>query len=140
LDGGDLMMSPEPSTPKTPLGLSVSAVQIDAKDWDSMVGFYQDVLGFRARYLEPHHRYGWLSAGAIDLAIRGGHAAGSSSPRISLLLEVADIVSTMATLTERGCHFHDVQLDTGEDYRIAYFRDPEGNTLAIFDYAEAPKA
>ncbi len=87
--------------------------------------------------LEPEHQYGWLDAGSLRLAIVGGSEPPSSeNSRLSLQFEVKDLISEIAKLEHAGCLFFDKQLDTGEPYRMAQFRDPEGNPIALYELLE----
>jgi predicted enzyme related to lactoylglutathione lyase len=109
-------------------------LQLEVNDWPAMVTFYREVLGFALIFLEPDQQYGWLQAGPLKLALRGGATLGTGhGTRSTLLFRVADVQRTMADLESSGCHFYDQQLaPTGHSYQVAYFSDPEGNALAIF--------
>jgi len=109
-------------------------LQLEVNDWPVMAAFYREVLGFEPIFLEPDQQYGWLQAGPLKVALRGGASPGGGhGARSTLLFRVADVRRTMAALESSGCHFHDQQLaPTGHSYQVAYFSDPEGNALAIF--------
>jgi predicted enzyme related to lactoylglutathione lyase len=113
----------------------LNLIKIEVRDWEGMVKFYQNVLGLTATALEPHHRYGWLRTGAITIALHGVDSAKASS-RVSLQFQVEDIQAGIAYLETKGCVFFDKQLTTGENYSIAYFKDPEQNVLAIYSMGE----
>jgi catechol-2,3-dioxygenase len=114
--------------------LVLEVLQLEVNDWPTMVAFYHEVLGFEPLFLEPDQQYGWLQAGPLKVALRGGATRGEGlGTRSTLLFRVADVRRTMADLERSGCHFYDQQLTpTGHSYQVAYFSDPEGNALAIF--------
>ncbi len=117
----------------SPLNLVPDILQIDVQDWSRMIAFYQETFGFAPLFLDAEHRYGWLQAGPITLALRGvEHFPEVENLRTALLFRVEHIDSMIGELEQRGCAFYDKQLQTGETYQIAYFRDPEGNSLAIY--------
>jgi methylmalonyl-CoA/ethylmalonyl-CoA epimerase len=104
---------------------------------DRAVAFYRDVLGLRlvARLGE----LAFFDMGGVRLYLAaGGEEAGGSV----LYFAVADIHAARAELGERGVAFesepHVIFLDAdgtfgpaGEEERMAFFRDSEGNLLAL---------
>jgi predicted enzyme related to lactoylglutathione lyase len=98
-----------------------------------MAKFYQDTLGLNPITLEPHHRYGWFDAGDIVIALQGSKSDEEvSKSTVTLQFEVDDIDESIALLEQRGCEFHDKQLETGEGYQVAHFCDPEGNEISVY--------
>lgn len=109
-----------------------------ADDLDRAIAFYRDVLG-----LPLIARFGDLSffdlAGTrLLLEHRGDNSQGSAV----LYLEVADINQAWRELTDAGVKFvgepHTIFTDAqgtfgsaGEDERMAFFHDTEGNLLAL---------
>ncbi len=114
--------------------MNLNLISLQVEDWDRMVTFYQEVIGLEPIVLEPDHRYGWLNAGGIMLSILEKKSlAPAENSRLSLQFQVEDLIETMKHLEAKGCVFFDKQLDTGEPYRMAQFRDPEGNRIAIYE-------
>ena len=112
---------------------SPTLLQLEVINWEQMVAFYRDTLGFRPMVLEPEHRYGWLDAGTITLAIRGiTSKAEGVTAKLSMQIEVNNLEDAIELLEERGCQFTSKQFETGEAYQVAHFHDPEGNPLAIY--------
>lgn len=109
-------------------------IQLDVSDWQTMLTFYQEVLGFEPIFLDSDQQYGWLQAGPIKVSLRGGATPlEGRGAHISLLFRVGNVERTIEDLERSGCHFYDKQLEpTGHSYQVAYFSDPEGNALAIF--------
>ncbi len=99
-----------------------------------MVTFYREVIGLEPIVLQPEHRYGWLDAGGIRLSIfQKDVLEPAEHSRISLQFEVEDLFGEMKKLEAKGCVFFDRQLNTDEGYRMAQFRDPEGNAIALYE-------
>jgi methylmalonyl-CoA/ethylmalonyl-CoA epimerase len=109
-----------------------------ATDLDRAVSFYQDVLGltFIARFDPPGLAF--FDLGNTRLLLE--HAAPSSI----LYLAVDDIDAAHKTLIARGVEFeglpHLVHRDdagqfgaTGDEEWMAFFKDPDGNTLALLE-------
>jgi predicted enzyme related to lactoylglutathione lyase len=114
---------------------ALSIVSLEVNDWPSMIVFYRDVLGFQAIELDPEHEYGWLNAGPITLAFRGGkQAPAAPGTRVSLQFEVNRVEDAVQTLERTGCRFYDTKINPGDSYKVAYFYDPEGNALAVFEH------
>lgn len=113
-----------------PLG-QVSLYAVDAARTEA---WYRDVLGL------PHvFTFGdlvFFDCGGVRLYI---HAVGTEKwrPGSILYFAVPDIGSAFAELASRGVHFkgapHNIYTDaaTGVEEWMAFFDDPDGNTLAI---------
>lgn len=114
--------------------MELNLINLKVRDWDKMVRFYQEVMGLPPAYLEPEDKYGQLDAGNIRLSLSsGGELPVSGSSRLTIQFQVNDLLAEIIRLESLGCEFFDKQLDTGEAYRMAQFRDPEGNAIAIYE-------
>ncbi|MFI5202654.1 MAG: VOC family protein [Candidatus Kapaibacterium sp.] len=113
--------------------MELNLINLNVSDWEGMVKWYQDVLGLTPLTLQPEHRYGWLDAGPVRLGINGTHEAVEPSGRVAIQFEVKNLNEEMARLGALGCEFFDVQNDEEDGYRMASFRDPEGNAIAIYE-------
>lgn len=131
--------------PSGPLVTSRAIAKLPAQDLDRVRAFYRDQLG-----LEPvEQREGGLryccGASEFHLFLSSGAASGTST---QLAFEVEDIDATVAELRERGVVFDEFDVpgiemvdgivEIGGNYpskgtgeRGAWFRDSEGNVLAI---------
>ena len=116
--------------------MELNLIDLHVSDWERMVKWYQDVLGLTPITLQPEHRYGWLDAGAVRLGINGTHEPAQSEGRIGIEFEVKNMREEMARLEALGCEFFDVQNDEEDGYRMASFRDPEGNRISIYELGE----
>lgn len=113
-------------------------VSLSVTDLDASVAFYRDVLG-----LPLIARFGPLAffdLGGVRLAISGtdGEVSGNSV----LYFAVDDLHGARATLKSRGVEFIDdphrifddadgVFGEAGHGEWMTFFRDPEGNLLAL---------
>lgn len=120
-------------------GYEIDYVQLDTSNFGRMVEFYREILGLRAGYVETEHGYAQLRAGKVRLALRPGTSGLRwAPPGATIVFKVEDIRREIRTLEERGCAFHNVQLDDPEGYSIAYFKDPEGKSVGHLGAGLAP--
>jgi catechol 2,3-dioxygenase-like lactoylglutathione lyase family enzyme len=109
-----------------------------ATDLDRAISFYQDVLGltFIAQFDPPGLAF--FDLGNTRLLLE------SAAPSSLLYLAVDDIDAAYDTLRARGVEFlgapHLIHRDdagqfgaAGEEEWMAFFEDPEGNTLALVE-------
>ena len=103
-------------------------------DFDRMLQFYRDVLGFSAYYLEEG-RCAFLNAGLEGgpaIAIYAGRESQVSGDSHWLIaFDVENLDSTVEALRARGAVVGDiVEQSFG---RYAKFPDPEGNQLEVHE-------
>ncbi|MDQ3571111.1 MAG: VOC family protein [Actinomycetota bacterium] len=107
-----------------------------ARDLDQAIEFYGQTLGaqFLARFDPPGLAF--FRFGQVRLLLE------ASAPSATLYFAVDDIDASYAGLTSRGVQFEQEPLlvhrddtglfgDAGEEEWMAFFRDPDGNLLAI---------
>lgn len=109
-----------------------------ARDLDRAVAFYRDVLG--VRLITRFGPLAFFDLGGVRLLLeRADDAAGTGSV---LYFAVPDIRAARDELTARGVAFEDephvIHRDddgtfgaAGEEEWMTFFRDTEGNTLAL---------
>ncbi len=115
---------------------SIRQVAQRASDLDRAVEFYRDTLGvpFLARFDPPGLAF--FQLGGVRLMLE------ASAPPATLYFAVDDIEATSEELRKRGVAFEqEPQLihrddegtfgTAGEEEWMAFFRDPDGNLLAI---------
>jgi catechol 2,3-dioxygenase-like lactoylglutathione lyase family enzyme len=101
---------------------------------DRAIAFYRDLLGL------PMVRRDGGSWAVFDvdgrtLALHGAVDGRSFEPGgAAVVFGVDDLDVAVALLTERGVRF-DHQGDVGGYARFAAFKDPDGNTLQLIEYA-----
>ncbi len=109
-------------------------VYLFVTDMDRAIAFYRDTLE-----LEMAQRSGdeWaqFSAGTLQLGLHGtGHVAGRAGGTIAFT--VADLDASKAKLASRGVEIGHEGGGEGRGPRFVEFADPDGNVLALFEYAE----
>ena len=107
-------------------------ITVATKDIDAAIEFYGDVLG-----LERSKRWGNMPAiefetGNLTIAIMQSDAFGIEfqANNHPIELRVDDVEAARAELESRGVEFEADTLDSGVCHQ-AFFRDPDGNALAI---------
>ena len=109
-----------------------------ATDLGRSVAFYRDVVGLRFITSFDPPGLGFFELGGTRLLLEGG-----ASPAL-LYLRVDDIVATRAELESRGAEFvdepHVIHRDevgqfgpAGADEWMTFFKDPDGNLLALVE-------
>lgn len=117
----------------------IGQIALTVRDVDRAEAFYQQTLGLRKLY-----RFGDLTffdCAGVRLLLEKAHdpdAAGRGSP---IYFACNDIALAVRDLKQRGVMFesvpHCVARMDDHDLWMAFFRDPDGNTLALMH--EAPK-
>jgi methylmalonyl-CoA/ethylmalonyl-CoA epimerase len=115
-------------------------VMLPVSDLERSVAFYRDVLGARliARFEPPGLAF--FQLGGVRLLLE--HASSEARSGGCLYFDVPDIHSACAVLEERGVALdspaHLIHRDDagvfgppGTEEWMAFFRDPDGNTLAL---------
>jgi methylmalonyl-CoA/ethylmalonyl-CoA epimerase len=113
---------------------------LPATDLERSVAFYRDVLGARliARFDPPGLAF--FQLGEVRLLLE--HAASAKPSAACLYFDVPEIHSACSTLEARGVELdsqpHLIYRDVdgtfgpaGSEEWMAFFRDPDGNTLAL---------
>jgi catechol 2,3-dioxygenase-like lactoylglutathione lyase family enzyme len=120
------------TTTETPLVTGTDFVMVPTQDFDAAVEFYGTVLG-----LPCSARYGQMpgaefETGSLTLALLDNAALGIdfSPSNVPIALRVADVEAARSELESRGIGFDADTLDSGVCHQ-AFFRDPDGNRLAL---------
>jgi methylmalonyl-CoA/ethylmalonyl-CoA epimerase len=122
-----------------PFGLhQIGQIRIQVTDVDRAVGFYRDVLGMSFLYAFPGMGFFDVDGVRLMLVEPEGRAFGGES---AIYYRVDDIGQAVTTLEARGVTFDDqphvVHRDPAYDLWMAFFRDPDGNVLALM--SEVPR-
>jgi len=123
-----------------PFGLhQIGQIRIQVTDVDRAVAFYRDALGMSFLYAFPGMGFFDVDGVRLMLVEPEGRAFGGES---AIYYRVDDIRSAVTTLEARGVTFDDqphvVHRDPAYDLWMAFFRDPDGNILALM--TEVPTA
>jgi len=108
-------------------------IGVAVADLEAMTTFYRDHLGVPFLFAAPGMSFFDLGGVRLMLSLpeRGSEARHASI----LYLDVPDIAAAHAALVGRGVPFdgvpHAVHRYPGGELWMAFFRDPEGNMLAL---------
>lgn len=114
-------------------GLStIGQIAVHVQDLDRAVGFYRDRLKLPFLFQAPPG-LAFFDAGGVRLMLSRPEGEGGGAS--ILYFRVEDIAQAAAALRARGVTFVDdphliAEMDT-YDLWMAFFRDSEGNTLAL---------
>jgi catechol 2,3-dioxygenase-like lactoylglutathione lyase family enzyme len=119
-------------TSPSPLINGTDFVTVGTRDFDAAVEFYGGVLG-----LEESKRWGQMpgaefETGTLTVAVMQSDAFGvefAPHPH-PIEFHVDDFEAARAELESRGVEFEGETLDSGVCWQ-AFFKDPDGNALAI---------
>jgi len=111
----------------------LAQVSVHARDLERATVFYRDTLGLRFLFLAGTMAFFDLAGVRLMLAVPD--VPERDHPGSILYLDVADIAEAHRRLAERGVRFerepfHVARLATA-DLWMAFFRDSEGNLLAL---------
>jgi catechol 2,3-dioxygenase-like lactoylglutathione lyase family enzyme len=123
-------------------GNRMSAVLVST-DLDASQRFYEDKVGLKlSSETIPNHLLFEAADGATLLVY--GRASGNLADHTQVRFWSTDIERDVAALAERGVDFEDYDLPTFKTVdhvattpigRSAWFQDPDGNTIAVFQPA-----
>ena len=112
-------------------------VALITANFECLRDFYTTVLGGAVRGAFPGRNIVFVEAGSttIEIVERPGYQGGPGGGWDHLAFEVADADAAYAELTAAGVPFHVAPKDFPEEapsVRIAFFKDPDGNVLELF--------
>jgi len=119
-------------TPPKPLITGTDFVTLATKDFDAAAEFYGTVLGLPLSARWGQMPAGEFETGNLTLALMESEAFGlefrpNNHP---IELRVDDVEAARAELESRGVSFEADTLDSGVCHQ-AFFKDPDGNALAL---------
>ena len=122
------------SSVETEFGLSqIGQIAVPVRDVEKAITFYRDVLGMRFLFRAPPG-LGFFDCGGVRLMLDAPAArqAGGSSV---VYYKVPDLHAAFGTLSARGVAFetepHLIAKMPDHELWMAFFRDPDGNHLAL---------
>jgi catechol 2,3-dioxygenase-like lactoylglutathione lyase family enzyme len=105
-------------------------------DMDRSVAFYRDLLGLRLVRRDGDN-WSVFDAGGREFALHGAVEGRPVAPGGgTAVFSVADLDRARARLSKRGVEFGQEGDVTGYA-RFASFKDPDGNTVQLIEYAAA---
>jgi len=113
----------------------IGQISINVKDLDRATAFYRDRLGLKHLFTVP--KMAFFDCSGVRLMLGIAEKPEFDHPGSILYLVARDIEGTHATMTGEGVSFeaapHKVA-DLGDrDLWLAFFRDTEGNLLALME-------
>lgn len=126
-----------------PLQLScVGQIAVTVRDLARAVAFYRDTLGIPFLFEAPP-KMAFFDCGGIRLMLGVPEDPEFDHPSSILYYRVDDIQSTWESLKEAGVDLrrepHLLARMKDHDLWMAFFRDSEGNTLALMSEVRAPR-
>ena len=124
-------------TAPIPIGPRLSRIGqifVNVKDLDRAIAFYRDILGMTFLFQAPPNM-AFFDCGGIRLMIEVPPDKEFDHPGSILYFRVDDIDSSYAELKARGVDFGDephlIAKMPDHELWMTFFRDGEGNTLAL---------
>jgi methylmalonyl-CoA/ethylmalonyl-CoA epimerase len=117
----------------TSFGLStIGQIALTVTDVDRAIAFYRDTLGIKLLFQVPN--MGFFDCGGVRLMLSGSEDGAQPSGPV-IYFKITDIQQAFATIRDRGAMIerepHLVARMPGIDLWMAFFRDPDGNLLAL---------
>ena len=125
------------SSSPSKLKLSFDAVFYYVTDMDVSVAFYRDTLGLPLVSQDYVARFD-LDGVLIELVPLPPGTVVPGSGNARLCFSVANLQETLERMRNRGIPTSKIKEKRGG--RLAFFRDPDGNELCLWEYAEAESA
>jgi methylmalonyl-CoA/ethylmalonyl-CoA epimerase len=104
------------------------------------IAFYRDVLGMRFLFQAPPG-LGFFDCAGVRLMLDGPAGAQAGAHGSVLYYKVPDLPAAFATLSARGVIFegkpHLIAKMPDHELWMAFFRDPDGNLLALMSEVRA---
>jgi methylmalonyl-CoA/ethylmalonyl-CoA epimerase len=122
------------SDPAGSFGLGqIGQIAVPVSDIDRAVAFYRDTLGMRFLFQAPPG-LGFFDCGGVRLMLDAPAKAQAGQASV-IYYKVADLQVAFDTLSSRGVVFeakpHLIAKLPDHELWMAFFRDPDGNLLAL---------
>jgi len=122
-------------------GLSnIAQIALTSRDLPRSVAFYRDVLGLKLMFEVPGMAF--FDAGGVRLMLGAAALDAPLQPNTYIYFDAGEWQETEAALVARGVHFDRraevVQRTEGKEHAIRFFKDPDGNALAIMGWRPSP--
>ncbi|HKV11953.1 MAG TPA: VOC family protein [Thermoanaerobaculia bacterium] len=112
----------------------IGQISVNAHDLERAVAFYRDALGMALLFQAPP-KMAFFDCGGIRLMLGVPEEAEFDHPGSVLYFKVDDIQATYSAFKDRGVEFrgepHLIARMPDHELWMAFFRDSEGNTLAL---------
>jgi len=118
----------------------IGQIAINAHDVDRATAFYRDVLGLK--HLFRAGQLSFFDCGGVRLMLDRPEKPEFDHPSSVLYFQVGDIRATHQRLKDAGAKFEDephvIALMPTYDLWMTFFRDTEGNLLALMSEVPRP--
>ena len=112
----------------------IGQIAIPVSDIDRAIAFYRDTLGMRFLFQAPPG-LGFFDCNGIRLMLDVPAKAQAESFSSIIYYKVSDILASYDVLSNRGVKFESkpqvIAKLSDHDLWMAFFRDPDGNLLAL---------
>lgn len=127
------------SSPDSTAVTGIGQIAVTAYDLPRAVRFYRDTLGLRFLFEAP--KLAFFDAGGVRLMLSPPEGAEHDHPASVIYYRAADIQAATTRLKQRGAECisepHLIAKLPDHDLWMAFFRDTEGNTLALMSELRA---
>ena len=122
------------------LGKSDATPMIAVKDLDRARKFYEETLGLEAKE-EMGGEVLTVQSGSTPITVYRSEFAGTNKAT-ALTFDVDDLESEVRDLKDKGVSFEHYDMEgltregdvyRGENMKTAWFKDPDGNILSLFE-------
>jgi len=116
--------------------VKLSAVRVFVRDWDAACEFYEQRLGLTPRFRSDAGGWAGFDVGGPVLIIERVAADDAIGDElvgrfVGASLQVEDMQQAYTELRERGVPFDGTPERQDWGGMLAFFRDPDGNTLSL---------
>lgn len=122
-----------PTRPRPPKLSGIAQVSMPVRELQRAIAFYRDVLGLSL--LSEFDNMAFLLAGSVRIMLARPESSEAGGPGSILYFDSADIEADCAALASLGTEIlkqpFTVHSEDSHEFRLAFFRDSEGNTLAL---------
>ncbi len=135
------MPAPLDESRATAFGLArIGQIAVPVGDIDRAIAFYRDVLGMRFLFRAPPG-LGFFDCAGVRLMLDAPARAQGQTGSSIIYYAVPDIAAAFEALLGRGVRFeaqpHLIAKLPDHDLWMAFFRDPDGNLLALMSETRA---
>ena len=114
----------------------IAQIALSSRDVAKAVVFYRDVLGLTLMFEVSGMAF--FDAGGTRLMLGPTHLTGELQNNAFIYFDAGDWYATEAALIARGLKFERdaevLQRAEGKEHALRFFKDPDGNALAIMGW------
>jgi methylmalonyl-CoA/ethylmalonyl-CoA epimerase len=118
---------------------SIAQIALTTQNLTAAVAFYRDTLGLKLMFEVPGMAF--FDVGGTRLMLGESRLSEKLQNNTYIYFDAGDWHETEAALESRGLKFDRpadvVQRTEGKEHAIRFFRDPDGNALAIMGWRPA---